>query len=222
MNEAKFHVSSPLGIHRLIKEPFDDREIFESLSNMINYCKNGTAYNGQKISCIFKDGNDTYIQNFMVVNNYPIALFNNIDYNIIKEVEGQSESYYVLIYYYNPINMENKNMNKPSYNINIDDPNKFSIIGLSDIFKNNNANYKLIAKSYNYDENTKEETKSEIIINDITDEDIIYDGNNNVLKIISNNIILYPNINMQENRIISLYIKANEYVKALGGALNAI
>ena len=65
MNESKYHVSTPIGIHRLKKEPFDDREIFSNISDLIDYCKHGASYNGQKVLCIFNQNDNEYLLNFI-------------------------------------------------------------------------------------------------------------------------------------------------------------
>lgn len=133
MNESKYHISTPMGIHRLKKEPFDDKEIFTDLSYLLYYCKYGARYDGQKISYVFKQNNNTYIQNFIINNNYPILQIPNIEQKIIKD--DNTNDYYILIYHHNPIDFEELSSSdlKPLYNIT--NPNLFSIIGLLDIFR---------------------------------------------------------------------------------------
>ena len=44
------YLSTPLGIHRVRRSPYDDTEIFNSVNELVEYCKSGLAYKGQKVS----------------------------------------------------------------------------------------------------------------------------------------------------------------------------
>ena len=85
MNESSKHLSTPMGIHRLLKEPYDDREVFTSIDNLKEYCRNGACYDGQRVACIIGTPNKGgYIQDFVIYNKMAIAKFNNgeiITYN---------------------------------------------------------------------------------------------------------------------------------------------
>jgi len=57
---------TPAGFHRVLDGPLDDHEIFTSNAALLDYCKNGTAYHGQRVlltyeglydqPCIIKKG----------------------------------------------------------------------------------------------------------------------------------------------------------------------
>lgn len=132
MNESNKHINTPIGIHRLLREPYDDREIFNNMTDLRDYCKNGARYNGQKVGCIIGVPGYThgYIQNFTINNDYPIIELNNNELNIY----GND---YIQIYYYNPCNNHNVpmyNPNKSHYNY-LNDPFAFSILSLIDAFR---------------------------------------------------------------------------------------
>ena len=40
---------TPVGFHRVLSGPLDDHEIFTSNEELLEYCKSGTAYNGQRV-----------------------------------------------------------------------------------------------------------------------------------------------------------------------------
>ena len=78
MNETKYHLSTPMGIHRLMREPYDDREIFSNMDDLYAYCKEGARYTGQKVGCILgSSASDIYVQNFTIVNDFPVPDLKN-------------------------------------------------------------------------------------------------------------------------------------------------
>ena len=40
---------TPVGFHRVLDGPLDDHEVFTSNEDLLDYCKNGTAYHGQRV-----------------------------------------------------------------------------------------------------------------------------------------------------------------------------
>lgn len=143
MNEDKYHLSTPMGIHRVMKEPYDDREVFESMNDLWDYCKNGARYNGQKVACIIgtPGENKGYVQNFTICQDFPIINLNNGEIVIDKD-KG------ILVYNYNAfaLNDDDKIMcddDKTHYNY-LSNPNKFSILSLIKAFKECNQDTFLI------------------------------------------------------------------------------
>lgn len=100
MNEPSKHLSTPMGIHRLLKEPYDDREVFTSIDDLKEYCRNGACYNGQRVACIIGSANKGgYIQDFIIYNKMAIAKFNNSEIITCNEIPYASDSNsYMLIY----------------------------------------------------------------------------------------------------------------------------
>lgn len=125
MNESKYHNSTAIGIRRLIAEPYDDKTVFTNPIDLLIYSQAGTRYNGQQASLIYYNKQIDVIIN----NNQPILKFPNIDY--YKKYDG---IYYVLLYYHNTF--PNKGTTSfPNHSIYIDDPDRFTIIGLMDLFR---------------------------------------------------------------------------------------
>lgn len=66
-------LDTAMSYHRLKKAPLDDREVFKNLNDLMDYCKDGARYNGQKV----------------VVNNYLGAIEYVIRENIpIIDMKG--------------------------------------------------------------------------------------------------------------------------------------
>lgn len=140
MNEGKYHLSTPIGIHRVMKEPYDDREVFESIDDLWDYCKNGTRYNGQKVACIIgtPGTGKGYIQNFTICQDFPLIDIPNGE-TIIDKDKG------ILIYNYNPFVLSGNDKvmydsNKTHYNY-LNNPSKFSIISLLKTFRSSTSTW---------------------------------------------------------------------------------
>lgn len=163
LNDRKYHVSTPMGIHRLMAEPYDDREIFTSVSDLINYCKDGACYDGQRVICINGYNTNKYIyhsQEFIIKkyisesssdNNptsysyMPIIKLNN---NELKWLQI-GDDHYLQIYYYNgyitPGAMDRLKYNN-GYHRNtvfLDNPGGFSIYEYINIFADETQNSKI-------------------------------------------------------------------------------
>lgn len=223
MNESKYHVSTPIGIHRLRKEPFDDREIFSNISDLIDYCKHGASYNGQKVLCIFNQNDNEYLLNFIINNGYPILQLNNIENNIIKD--NDADDYYILIYHHNPISNKQTESSKSFYNII--NPDAFSITGLINIFKDDNDYYfKAIIKNKNninttqYIDITQEQNKDPLIKRpfnySVGARELFYSSVSDTLRLKIDNTKYVMDFSNDNNYIIDLYIKATDYVKSMG------
>lgn len=183
MNEGIYHLSTPIGIHRVMKEPYDDREIFESMDDLWDYCKNGARYDGQKVACILgAAGTGKYIQNFTINNSCPIINLQNGEHIISTgptSSSGINDS--ILIYNYNPFALNDSadkrmfNSYKGHYNY-LDNPSKFSIFSLIKAFRPSSTynKYTLIIKEYTTDDITSTEVtigadELESIINGVED-----------------------------------------------------
>ena len=110
MNEPNKHFDTPFGVHRLMKEPYDDREIFLNISDFINYInnKNNNIYSGQTGRIVIpQNGYDpnkpnTFI-NYTIIDDVPIFdLGNNelIQYTprFSNQVDYATLSDYMLVY----------------------------------------------------------------------------------------------------------------------------
>lgn len=161
MNEVKKHLSTPMGIHRVLREPYDDREVFESVYDLIKYCKTGARYDGQRVTLKTntKIGNFGVVANFTIFNDYPILELPSGQ--LITEdikVNGITNKY-VLVYYYNPMMLKQKEMVLNNYFVgnnltnyltySINNPFMYSLMEILDIFRINfnEQNY----DHYNFD-----------------------------------------------------------------------
>lgn len=137
INDVKMHLNTPMGIHRLMREPYDDREIFESMDALTTYCKTGAFYEGQRVAARIgsRGAAGSYIQNFTLKVDYskkfawPIINSNNGFTHIIKSFTGIFPGKYILVYYYNPLGgimYDNTNITHDYYG----DAFKFSVLDL--------------------------------------------------------------------------------------------
>ena len=233
------HLSTPIGIHRVMKEPYDDREIFESIDDLWDYCKNGTRYNGQKVACIIgTPGNGKgYVQNFTICRDFPLIDIPNGE-TIIDKDKG------ILIYNYNPFVLSGNDKvmydsNKSHYNY-LNNPSKFSIISLLKTFRSNTSTqYTFTIVKYR---STGDYNILNFQMMAAGLEDIIYGNstlatheygnvhvefaknlNNCVFHIKhgpvggtpTNEYNIIPKIST-EDACIRIYVKANDYVRAMG------
>lgn len=103
---SKYHLSTPIGVHRLLKKPYDDSEIFYNTSDFINYLKNGAGYDGQIVKVLIGKYDDNieeedkplytthpYMQQFMIHNDSAIPIIKN---NILNNSNNS-----ILIYNHN-------------------------------------------------------------------------------------------------------------------------
>jgi hypothetical protein len=102
MNEPSKHFDTPFGVHRLMKEPYDDREIFENFSALESYLNSTTnnSYTGQRGRVLLHQ-TSTSIPNidytsyidFTIIDGYPIFDLKNNEYMYCG-----SDPKYMLIY----------------------------------------------------------------------------------------------------------------------------
>lgn len=177
MNNSKLHISTPMGIHRVMKEPYDDREIFESIDDLMNYCWNGARYNGQKISCIMgsEGSNGYYIQNFTINNDFPIADFPNGEI-VIKYFSNVP---YIMIYCCSSKQiMYNKNKEHFNY---LSNPSLYSILSLCKTFttKDQPKYYFKASKIYKEDDIYKNAEASFSLDKNVFERYLVY--NNDII-----------------------------------------
>lgn len=238
MNEGKYHLSTPIGIHRVMKEPYDDREVFESIDDLWDYCKNGTRYNGQKVACIIGTPGEGkgYVQNFTICQDFPLIDIPNGE-TIIDKDKG------ILIYNYNPFVLSDNDKvmydsNKTHYNY-LNNPSKFSIISLLKAFRSRTSTwytFNIVKYHSTGDYNItnfqmKADWLEDIIYRDSTSATCEYANtyveftknlNNSVFHIeyeqvgwSTNEYNIIPKIST-EDACIRIYVKANDYVRAMG------
>ena len=137
MNEIEKHLSTPMGIHRLLREPYDDREIFTSMKDLNKYCKSGARYDGQRVGCIIGDSHffDRYVQNFTISKGFPI-----IEFDGSELIPDNPNAYDVLVYYNNPKIVTNSMYKSTKSNLNyLENPFQFSILDLLLAFQKNDC-----------------------------------------------------------------------------------
>ena len=121
--------NSPVARHRLMKAPLDDSEVYTSMSDLMEYCKSGTAYDGQKVAVNLK----YFTQDFIIHddgegNMIPLVHLqdNRVEW---KTVGG---NHFALVYYYNRPGVAFSLTDRFTYT---DNPFAWSILDLLDIFK---------------------------------------------------------------------------------------
>ena len=206
-NNSYRYNSTGVGIHRVTKQPFDDKTVFYNPIDLLIYSKAGARYDGQQASLIYNNKQIDVIIN----RDQPILKFNNIEYYTKYE-----NKYYVLLYYYNPFfndildrDMYSNIMKYEDNTISIDNPNRFNIINLMNIFRgdelkdridrviSNNAEILINYNEYNTDQGNFYETPFD---HEFMFVRIGLDENLNEIK---NNIVFtqdeYPFINCTES-----------------------
>lgn len=90
-------LDTPISYHRLKRAPLDDKEVFNNLRDLMDYCKDGARYNGQRVVVL----NDNYKSvEYTIKNNIPIINMIGSE-PIFKSLtfDGESsESHGLLIY----------------------------------------------------------------------------------------------------------------------------
>ena len=206
-NNSYRYNSTGVGIHRVTKQPFDDKTVFYNPIDLLIYSKAGARYDGQQASLIYNNKQIDVIIN----HDQPILKFNNIEY-----YTKHDDEYYVLLYYYNPFfndildrDMYSNIMKYEDNTISIDNPNRFNIINLMNIFRgdelkdkiddviSNNAEILINYNEYNTDQGNFYETPFD---HEFMFVRIGLDENLNEIK---NNIVFtqdeYPFINCTES-----------------------
>lgn len=150
MPRAILHNDTPMGIHRLMAEPFDYNEIFEnnsetelnSVQELMQYARTGPKYNGQKVRLNLSHYNNASGANltidFTCINGFMVPVLPGG-----QELEWREYNGYlcVLVYYTckapgNNIKFNFSNTANTERNTycNLHDPNVFSILDLVPLF----------------------------------------------------------------------------------------
>lgn len=91
---------TPVGFQRVYKAPLDDKEIFSSNADLLAYCSDGAAYNGQRVAINYAD----HTQECIIKRtpngdtNVPILIFSSDSNLVVKTINNKL---YALIYYIN-------------------------------------------------------------------------------------------------------------------------
>ena len=97
-------LDTALSYHRLKKAPLDDREVFTSLRNLMDYCATGASYDGQRVVVV----DNNRIVEYTIKGNIPMIYMMGSE-PIFRQMtfSGDSlSSYGMLIYEYNMLNSE--------------------------------------------------------------------------------------------------------------------
>ena len=189
------YLDTPVGIHRLMRAPYDDREVFDNVDNLLAYCRDGAFYSGQKVAVKFP----TYIQ------NYTIFVGGGKAYPIIELPPGYEW------HLYNNDNTTNKLLVYCSINSVWPEESRFTRFyscdqwAIMDSVKciNNNPTFTIITDTPNSAISTSEARRQSLQYNDTT--------------CTAPGIILF-NSNADSNTRVEVYIEEvpTEYLKALG------
>lgn len=90
-------LDTPMSYHRLKRSPLDDREVFNNLRDLMDYCKDGARYDGQRV-VVLNDNLESV--EYTIKNNIPIINMRGSE-PIFKSLtfDGESsESHGLLIY----------------------------------------------------------------------------------------------------------------------------
>ena len=64
-------LDTAMSYHRLKRAPLDDMEVFNDLLSLMNYCKNGARYDGQRVVVLNSTTGPT---EYVIKNNIPFFL----------------------------------------------------------------------------------------------------------------------------------------------------
>lgn len=184
-----------VGFHRLNPGPIDDQMEFESNADLLDYCKNRTAYHGQRVilkygfydqPCIIKKATGNVLVPVVELPSGIELLFKKID-----------EKPYVMVFYYNdtidiPGDDNNRLLcfNKPYY---------FAMLPQCSLFANNNTSIKYRME-----------------IND----EVLNLTQGNPLDVVSTaqskSVFDRAKENMIPNYIVRIWVECSDYYKAMG------
>lgn len=225
-------LDTAMSYHRLKRAPLDDMEVFTDLRALMDYCKDGARYDGQRVVVL---NNTLGSVEYTIKNNIPIIdmkgsepIFKTITFN-----GDSSESHGLLIYENNLGGIWNQN---EVFSFN---EGKFCIINQLEIFRmldvTGNKSFKFYMErltrhsdtlffttwSQNYNPyndgaaNAINGASAGATINQMSFNSTV----NGWLKTNNSNFILMPKtttgINTENNYITKIYVKAEDYYQAL-------
>jgi hypothetical protein len=208
-----------------MKAPLDDSEVYTSMSSLMEYCKSGTAYDGQKVAVNLK----YFTQDFIIHsdssgNMIPLIQLPN-DRLEWKTVGG---NHFVLVYYYNRSGKTFSSTDRFTY---IEDPFAWSILDMIDIFKEagaTNYTFRLEMDDYAHHESVYNFTQDNPInvsgpnpsgaSANVTSLGKHASNANAIITSQNTNIFLFPKnyTSAGSKNIVRLWVRANNYFSALG------
>lgn len=218
--------------HRLYKQPIDDMEVFKNIKDLMTYCRSGAWYNGQRV--VVDTLNNKPVE-YVIRNGIPIIDMRGSE-PIFRWFEDK-QSHYLMLYEHNggPLNTWNETdvfTFEDGKLCLISQAHIFGIYGASatpsyvyymEVF-NKVTNH--IDASYNFTQNfdvfTDGPTHAITQTAGASVNSLSYNSNSEVwLKSNNSSYKLMPRTTaaagQEQNRIIRIYIKADEYYKAYWG-----
>ena len=209
---------TPVGFHRLNKMPLDDREVFNSVTALIDYINSGAAYYGQRVMVKL----NYYDQNVTLKKGKGSKLVPILEgipgYEPIVKTQGSNR--YVLVYYYNG----GKAFSSVKEQVRTVDAFAWSILPQASLIYGNDAGIEYLLE-YDPKDGTSELSFSFSQPNPATNTVALNDGNTvERISSVANSKAFFPTVNnkigiMQKTKtdsITRLWVKANDYVEALG------
>lgn len=134
MADSGRSLSIPTQYHRVYKEALDDCEVFTSVADMMEYCRNGPSYNGHRLS-VHKTGGDLYSvkHNYVVRDGRPLLIPEGWEPVWKEFTSGMG----MLVYYYNSTSLYDAKMGYSTMHFDTTkDPLFFSILESLGVFRN--------------------------------------------------------------------------------------
>lgn len=224
-------LDTAMSYHRLKRAPLDDKEVFANLQDLMDYCKDGARYDGQRVVVL----NDTLgAVDYTIKNNIPMINMRGSEpiFKTITFSGDSSETHGLLIY------ENNLGGTWDQSEVFTFDEDKFCIINQLEIFRILNAagnkSFKFYMERLTRDTDalfTRTWTQSYNPYNDgasnaisgaasgsTINEISFYATTNSWLKTSNSAIYLMPRttsaVNAENNYITKIYVKAEDYYQA--------
>ena len=198
-------LDTPVNYHRLMKGPLDDREVFATLDDLMEYCNNGACYDGQRV-VVVDPVIGTFVE-YVIVNNIPIIDLRGSEPIFFKN----GTDIYMLLFEENLVNGQ-----KWGKNIWFSlEEGRYNILSQTAIFKINNNyyyNYNIIDKIKNTTTNGNHTDSKNIFKDNGTGMACNVNNNINLNKLIIGSYTAIDNNNT--DKIVRLWIRANNYYDA--------
>lgn len=220
-----------MSYHRLKKAPLDDSEIFNNLSDLMDYCNNGACYDGQRVAVLNENLAGVGAIEYVIKNNIPIIDMKGSEPIFIDGIIFKNDATYskaMLIYEF----IEGSNFS--SNDVFCLDYDKYCIISQLEIFRildaTGNKTFKFYLERHDKEKNTSlvrywiqnYNPFTDGFSNPITQSpngniskmSFIPNDLNNFLKTEDSNISLMPSNNNDSGIITRIYVKAEDYYQA--------
>ncbi len=215
--------NSPVARHRLMKAPLDDSEVYTSMASLMDYCKSGTAYDGQRVAVNLKYFNQEFV--LRSDNNGNVIPLLHIPENELQWKLVNSD-HFVMVYYYNRSGKTFSISDRFTYT---EDPFAWAIMEFLPIFKeDDNYTFRLEVDDYNHHESVYTVTQGSPLdvsganpvsaTANVTSIGKRTSNNNAYITTQNTNIFLFPKnyTSAGSKNIIRLWVRANRYFSALG------